>query len=75
MSMSHVNTYHYGLEIRQFIDTESPSGNAWIVDLMDGAECIGEAAGVAPVLMNALTEAAQALSVEIADGYLAERLN
>ena len=72
--MDHLKTYRYGLEIRQFSDDGSPSGSAWIIDLMNGGECIGEAIGVAPVLAAALAEAARSLTGEIASDYLAERL-
>jgi hypothetical protein len=63
--MIHEATYEYGLEIRQFIDDESESGFAWIVDIMKGKECIWEGAGVAGILSKALREASDALAEEI----------
>ena len=73
--MNHENTYKYGLEIRQFTDSESESGITWIVDVMEGNDCIMESAGVAGVLSAALREAIDELAHEIASNFLSERLN
>ena len=73
--MNHEMTYKYGLEIRQFTDSESASGTAWIVDVMQDKECIMESAGVSGVLLEALKEAVDALASEMASNFLSERLN
>ncbi len=63
--MIHEATYEYGFEIRKFDDDESKTGIAWLVDIMQGKECIWEGAGVAETLSAALREAADALAEEI----------
>lgn len=73
--MNHEYTFRYGLEIRQFSDPESESGMCWIVDVMNGNECVIEGAGVSSTLMAAMQEAGKELTHEIASYELERRLN
>jgi hypothetical protein len=73
--MNHEKTYKYGLEIRQFTDSESETGIAWIVDIMEDNYCIMESAGVAGVLSAALREAIDELAHEMASNFINERLS
>ena len=72
--MDHLNTYRYGLEIRQFASNESTSGMVWIVDVMENGECIIESAGVAGTLLAAMREASDELTHELASQFISERI-
>ena len=69
MSMQELSEDIYRLRVRKFADDESPTGTAWVIDLLtpDGGELLEESAGVASTLSLAMKEVAGVIDYLIND--------